>query len=138
MPLLGGGVRAAILAAHDMAADQFRQLVAGVDAAAPGIGMVVDAGLVELRRIDAVEAVGDIGQLDGVAVLDDGVGGQAGCGPQHCSRQNHQPHAASATTSAVVPAARRTFAGRRRLPAGAFKRAGISRTPTSAVVRLKM
>src|SRR6185437_14789089 len=50
-------VRAAILASHHMAADQFCKLIAGVDAAAPGIGLVVDAGLVEFRRVDAGEPV---------------------------------------------------------------------------------
>ena len=57
---------------HDAAADQLVELVARVDAAGPGIGLVVDAGLVELRRVDAVEPVGDVAELDGVAVADDG------------------------------------------------------------------
>ena len=53
------------------AADQLGELVARIDAAAPGIGVIVDADLVELRRVDAVEPVGDVAELDGVAVPDD-------------------------------------------------------------------
>ncbi len=66
---------------HDVAADEFCQLVTRVDAAAPGLGMIVDADLVELRRVDAVEPVGGFGELDRVAVPDDRVRGRAGRGP---------------------------------------------------------
>jgi hypothetical protein len=68
MTLLGNFVDAEIIAMHGAAVDQLCQLVARVDAAAPGIGVVVDAGLVEFGRVDAVEPVGDVAELDGVAV----------------------------------------------------------------------
>ena len=48
-------VRAAIVASNRAFADQLYQLITDVDAAAPGIGMVVDADLVQLRCIDSVE-----------------------------------------------------------------------------------
>ena len=63
---------------HRVAADQFGQLIARVDAAGPGIGVIVDADLVQLRRIDAVEPVGDVAELDGVGVPHDRAGGPAG------------------------------------------------------------
>ena len=71
-------VDAEIIAAHVAAVDEPGELIARVDTAAPGIGMIVDAGLVELRRIDAVEAIGDVAELDGVAVVDDSGGGIRG------------------------------------------------------------
>ena len=76
MPFPEVPVRTEILAVDRASADQFCQLVARIDAAAPGIGVVVDAHLVELRRIDAVEPVGEIAKLDGVAVPDHGARGE--------------------------------------------------------------
>ena len=46
------------------------ELVAGLDAAGPGIGVVVDADLVEFGRVDAVEPVGDVAELDRIGVPD--------------------------------------------------------------------
>src|ERR1700730_5798322 len=61
-------VGAEIVATDGSAASQFCQLLTGFDTAGPGIGLVVDVGLVEFRRIDAVEPVSHLAQLDGVAV----------------------------------------------------------------------
>ena len=44
--------------------------------------MIVDADLVQLRRVDVVEPVSHIAKLDGVAVLDDGVRCRARGRPQ--------------------------------------------------------
>src|SRR5262245_9435271 len=78
-------VKTEIVAANTAAVDQLGQLVARVDAAGPGIGMIVDAGLVELRRVDAVELVGDVAELDGVAIPDDGVRGRRGISGEDCA-----------------------------------------------------
>ena len=78
-PLLVSGVDAEIIAAHGAAADQFGQLIARLDAAGPAVGMFVDAELIEGGRIDAVEPVGDIAQLQRAAVAD-GWGGGPGLG----------------------------------------------------------
>ena len=51
MPFLVDLVRTEIVAAHHPAANDFRQRVAGVEPAGPGIGLVVDAGLIELGRV---------------------------------------------------------------------------------------
>ena len=67
-----------IVAAHGASADQLGQLVAGLDAAGPGIGVVIDADLVQLGRVDAVEPVGDVAELDRVAVPDGRGCGQRG------------------------------------------------------------
>jgi hypothetical protein len=40
--------------------------------------MVVDTGLVKLGRIDAIEPVSDIAELDGAAIVDDGLGRKRG------------------------------------------------------------
>ena len=77
-----------ILAADRAAADQFDQLVARFDAAGPCVGVLVDAHLVELRRIDAVEPIGHAGQLKGAAVLDDRAGSPAWAGPEKCQYQD--------------------------------------------------
>src|SRR5664279_4669781 len=55
VPLGEGLVGSEILAMDAARADQFCQLVARLDAAGPGIGMVVDAYLVEFRRVDPVK-----------------------------------------------------------------------------------
>lgn len=70
-----------ILAAYLAAADQTRQLIAGFDAAGPCVGMLVDAHLVQLRRVDAVEPVRHIGEQKGASIPDDRAGGPAlACG----------------------------------------------------------
>ena len=61
-----------------MAADQTSEVIAGFDAARPGVGVVVDAHLVHLGRVDAVEPVGYAGDLNGAAIADDGAGGETG------------------------------------------------------------
>ncbi|MGY3080523.1 hypothetical protein ACVWZZ_006931 [Bradyrhizobium sp. LM6.10] len=76
MPLAEALFGADIVATHGSLADQLRELVAGLDAAGPGIGVIVDADLIQLGRVDAVEAVGDVAELDGVAVADRRGGGQ--------------------------------------------------------------
>src|SRR5579863_9575673 len=76
MPLLVGGIGAQILATHLAAANQADQLVARVNPASPGVGVVVDANLVQRRRIDAVEPIGHVRKLDGAAVPDEGARGE--------------------------------------------------------------
>jgi hypothetical protein len=56
---------------HRTAADQLGQLVAGVEPAGPRVGLIVDAELIELRRIDAVEMIDGIAKLERVAIPDD-------------------------------------------------------------------
>ena len=73
-PFLVGGVRAEIVAAHLAIADEFRQLIAGLDAAGPDVGVFVDAELVIRRRVDAVEPIGDVTQLQRAAIADDSRG----------------------------------------------------------------
>ena len=75
-PLLVGGIHAEIVAAHLLAAGQLRQLIARLDAAGPDVGVLVDAELVERRRVDAVEPVGDIADLKRAAIPHDGGGGR--------------------------------------------------------------
>ena len=70
VPLLVG-TRAQVLAAHLAVANQLGELLAGLDAAGPGVGMLVDADLVQFRGVDAVEPVGHIAQLKGAAIPDD-------------------------------------------------------------------
>ncbi len=57
-PFLVLGIGAEIAAADLLAVDQLCQLVARLDAAGPGVGVFVDAHLVDGRRVDAVEAEG--------------------------------------------------------------------------------
>ena len=83
-PFLVGGVGAEIVAAHLAIADQFRQLIAGLDAAGPDVGVFVDAELVDGRRIDAVEPKGDITQLQRAAIADDGRGSRTLGGREQC------------------------------------------------------
>src|SRR6266568_1992826 len=64
------GVDAQIIAVHRASADQFCQLIARFDAAGPAIGVFVDAELIECRRIDPVEPVGHVAQLERAAVAD--------------------------------------------------------------------
>ena len=71
MSFLEVGVDAEIVAAHLTVADQFCQLVARGRAAGPGVGVLVDAYLVEGRRLDAVEAIGDAAELQ-IAAIPDG------------------------------------------------------------------
>ena len=67
MPFSGGLVRAETVH-HRAAADDVDQRVAGVEAAGPGIGLVVDAGLIEIGRVRALEPIGDVAELNRVAV----------------------------------------------------------------------
>ena len=66
-----------ILAVDLVAANQARQLIARCNAASPCIGVFVDAYLVKLRRINAVEPVGHLCELKGASVPDDRAGGPA-------------------------------------------------------------
>src|ERR1700687_5969952 len=84
MPFAVGFARPQILAVDTALIDQFRKLVARFHAARPGFGMFVDAHLVELRSIDAIELVDNAGELDGVAVLDDRVLGPARIYAEEC------------------------------------------------------
>ena len=93
MPFLVGGIGAEIVAADLLAADQFGQLIARLDAAGPDVGVLVDAELVDGRDIDAVEPVGDIAELKRAAIPDDGGGGRTLAGrkydrQQRCNQKN--------------------------------------------------
>ena len=87
MPLLVGGIGAEILAAHLAVVDQLGQLIADLDAAGPGVGVLVDADLVERGRIDAVKPVGHIGQLKGAPIPDGRAGGEALARRHSCQNQ---------------------------------------------------
>jgi hypothetical protein len=52
-------------------------LIARFNAASPCVGVLIDAHLVELRRIDSVEPVRHIGQLNGATVPNDRASGEA-------------------------------------------------------------
>src|ERR1700736_3746065 len=73
MPFAVGLGRPQILAVDAALADQLRKVVARFHPARPGFGMFVDAHLVELGSIDAIELVGHPAKLDSVSVLDERV-----------------------------------------------------------------
>src|SRR6202795_349874 len=73
MPFAVDFARPQILAVNTALINQFRKLVARFHAARPGFGMFVDAHLVELRSIDAIEFESHAAELDGVSVLDERV-----------------------------------------------------------------
>src|SRR5262249_14460249 len=73
VPFLEVVVGAEIVAADGATANQSCQLVARVRPAAPRLGLVVDADLVEFRRVDPVEPVSDVTKLERVAVADHGI-----------------------------------------------------------------
>src|SRR6516165_4866308 len=75
-------IGAEIVATDRPSADQFCQLIARIDSAAPGIGSLIDAYLIELWRVDSCEPVGDIAKLDGVAISDHGVRRPSGAAPE--------------------------------------------------------
>ena len=83
MPFLVGGIRAEIVAADLLAAEQFAQLIARLDSTGPHVSVLVDAELVDGRDIDAVEPVGDIAQLKRAAIPDDGGGGRTLAGRKY-------------------------------------------------------
>ena len=91
-PFAGRWVGAEVPAANLAPGRQSGQPVAGFHAAGPGIGMIVDADLVELRRIDAVKPVRRAGKLDGAAVLDDGFGGPTRTRQQRCQDRKEKAH----------------------------------------------
>src|SRR5450432_1410924 len=80
-----------VLAVDAALANQLRQLVTRFHAARPWLGMFVDAHLVKLRRIDAIEFVGHAAKLEGVSVLDDRVLGPARIHWEEC-QDNHYNH----------------------------------------------
>ena len=84
MAFLEGLVGTEIVAAHSASLDQLGQLVSRFDAAGPGIGVVVDAHLIDFRRVDAIEPVGDLAELNGVAIPDD-----SACRPARPPGQNN-------------------------------------------------
>src|SRR3954469_20919709 len=59
MPLAVSAVGTPVGATHLAFAEVFFQTVTGLDAACPGGAFVVEAGLVGLRRFDAVQPVND-------------------------------------------------------------------------------
>src|SRR5260370_308861 len=91
MPVLVG-TQAQIVAPHLAVADQLGQLIAGFSAASPGVGVLVDADLVQLRRIDAVEPVGHFAKLNGAAIPDDRARGEALARREDCQYQNKGTH----------------------------------------------
>jgi hypothetical protein len=66
-----------ILAPNLAAANQADQLITGIDPARPCVGVVIDADLVDWGRIDAIEPVSCVADVDGAAVADRGAGGEA-------------------------------------------------------------
>ena len=87
-PLLEGGIGAEIVAAHLLAADQLCQLIARGGAAGQGVGVLVDAHLVEGGRLDAVEAKGRAGELHIAAIPDGCARGMAPGRRQICENEN--------------------------------------------------
>ena len=77
MPFPVADIDTQILAMDRVPTDQAGQLIACCNAASPCIGVFVDAYLVDLRRIDAVEPVGHVGELKGASVPDDRAGSPA-------------------------------------------------------------
>jgi len=61
MSFFVGCTQAEVLTAHLAAVNQVGQLIPGLNAAGPWVGMLVDAYLVQLRRVDSVEPVSHIG-----------------------------------------------------------------------------
>jgi hypothetical protein len=91
-PFAVGWVGAQVPAANFALAYQFDQLIAGFHAARPGIGMIVDANLVELRSIDAVKPVRRSGKLDGARIPDDRFGGPTRTRQQSCQDRKKKAH----------------------------------------------
>src|SRR5450631_1236119 len=87
MPFAVGFARPQILAMDTALINQFRKLVARFHATRPWFGMFVDAHLVELRSIDAIEFESHAGELDGVSVLDERV-----FGASRTSCEEYQDH----------------------------------------------
>src|ERR1700730_1447746 len=85
MPLFVGGIGAQILTMDLAAANQACELIARLDAAGPGVGVLIDAHLVECWRIHPVEPVSDIGELKGAAIPD-----HCASGPTLAHRENRQ------------------------------------------------
>jgi hypothetical protein len=67
-------------------------LIARFNAAGPCVGMLVDADLVQLRRVDSVEPVRHAGYLDRAAIPDNRAGGQALASRENCQYQDKRTH----------------------------------------------
>jgi hypothetical protein len=92
MPLCVGDIYTTILATDLMTANQADELIACVDAASPGVGVVVGADLVKSRCINAIEPIRHIGELNAAAVPDDRAGGEAWAGCENRQYQDKPPH----------------------------------------------
>src|SRR3979490_1485948 len=92
VPLLVGFVWPQILAVDSALANQIRKMIARFHATRPRFGVFVDAHLVTLRSVDAVEFVGNLGKLDGVSVLDDCVQGPTRTCPEKCQDNDQKTH----------------------------------------------
>lgn len=92
MPFPVAGIGTQILAVDLVAADQARQMIARRNTASPGIGVFVDAYLVEFRRINAVEPVSHVGELNGASVPDDRAGSPALACREQCHYEDQRTH----------------------------------------------
>jgi hypothetical protein len=62
-------------------------LIASLGTAGPAIGVLVDAHLVQLWRVDSIKPVRHIAELKGATILDD-----RARGPNLARRENRQHH----------------------------------------------
>jgi len=77
VPLFIRRVSSQILTADLAISDQLYELIAGLDAAGPAVGMGIDAKLVDCRYVDAVEPIGYGTELKRAAVSDRRRSGQS-------------------------------------------------------------
>src|SRR3974390_2331444 len=91
-PFLVGRSGTEIVAAHVAAADKLGELVARIDAARPGIGMVVNADLVDCGCLDAGEPIRHLANINGPAVPDHRAGGKAWAGCENGQDRDQPTH----------------------------------------------
>ena len=85
--------------------------IAGLGAAGPGVGMLVDADLVQFRRVDAVEPVGHLPELKRGSVLDDRAGGEALAGETNRHEQDEYAHQGLPAVARAAPIGRLSLIG---------------------------
>src|SRR6266404_7873511 len=104
MSFFVGCTKTEVLTAHLAATDQVRKLIAGFNPAGPRVGMLVDAYLVQLRRVNSIESVGHTPYLDRTAILDDRAGGPALARGENCQYQDKTTHRAAVARREFVTA----------------------------------